>query len=113
MCCQAAGDTVTAIDRLEKLLAEAKTYLQDRNDMAAWGTLLCFDEASEDLSIFSSAGRVLPFLQYGLVQSAQRVFNASATRQPSLSAMAWLPDHTAYSAAQFTATVDGGTELAK
>jgi hypothetical protein len=49
MCCQAAGDTVTAIDRLEKLLAEAKTYLQDRNDMAAWGTLLCFDEASEDL----------------------------------------------------------------
>jgi hypothetical protein len=39
--------------------------------MAAWGTLLCFDEASEDLSIFSSAGRVLPFLQYGLVQSAQ------------------------------------------
>jgi hypothetical protein len=33
MCCQAAGDTVTAIDRLEKLLAEAKTYLQDRNAM--------------------------------------------------------------------------------
>jgi hypothetical protein len=45
----AADVTVTAIDRLEKLLAEAKTYLQDRNDMAAWGTLLCFDEAAEDL----------------------------------------------------------------
>ena len=45
----AADVTVTAIDRLEKLLAEAKTYLQDRKDMAAWGTLLMFDDAAEDL----------------------------------------------------------------
>ena len=38
-----------AIDELATLLKEADGYLDTGNDMAAWGTLLMFDDAASDL----------------------------------------------------------------
>ena len=37
------------IDRLQTLLNEAHGYFITGNNLAAWGTLLMFDEAAEDL----------------------------------------------------------------
>ena len=38
-----------AIDNLQVILNEATGYLIEGNDLAAWGTLLMFDDAAEDL----------------------------------------------------------------
>ncbi|MBL8222110.1 MAG: hypothetical protein JNL62_22930 [Bryobacterales bacterium] len=45
----AADAAISAIDNLTTLLADARKYLEDGRDLAAWGTLTCFDEAAEDL----------------------------------------------------------------
>ena len=37
------------IDRLQTLLNEAQGYFITNNNLAAWGTLLMFEEAAEDL----------------------------------------------------------------
>jgi hypothetical protein len=45
----AAELATIAIENLMPILQEARKYLDDRNDLAAWGTLLMFDERAEDL----------------------------------------------------------------
>jgi hypothetical protein len=45
----AAEMAIIAIDNLSQILQEARQYLADRNDLAAWGTLILFDDASDDL----------------------------------------------------------------
>jgi hypothetical protein len=45
----AAEAATNAIDSLTVILADARKYLADRNDLAAWGTLVMFDDAAEDL----------------------------------------------------------------
>ena len=45
----AAGVASLAIDRLQLILSDAASYLNDGNDLAAWGTLVSFDDAAEDL----------------------------------------------------------------
>ena len=37
------------IDRLQTILNEAQGYLITNNNLAAWGTLLMFEDAAEDL----------------------------------------------------------------
>lgn len=44
-----AAATVAAIDNLLKLLTEAKSYFTDGNNLAAYGTLVMFDDHAEDL----------------------------------------------------------------
>lgn len=44
-----AAATVQAIDNLVKLLTEAKDYFTAGNSLAAFGTLVMFDEHAEDL----------------------------------------------------------------
>ncbi|MGH9808139.1 MAG: hypothetical protein ACRD9W_12920 [Terriglobia bacterium] len=45
-----AADMATiAIDNLIGLLEEAREYLADRQDLAAFGTLIQFDDAGEDM----------------------------------------------------------------
>jgi len=45
-----AADMATiAIDNLIGLLEEAREYLADRQDLAAFGTLIQFDDAAEDM----------------------------------------------------------------
>ena len=47
---QATADAARhAIDRLQVILNEATLYLTSGNHLAAWGTLVLFDEAAEDL----------------------------------------------------------------
>jgi hypothetical protein len=41
--------TRSLIDRLQTLLNEAQGYFITNNHLAAWGTLVLFDEAAEDL----------------------------------------------------------------
>jgi len=38
-----------AIGNLIDILQDASKYLETGNDLAAWGTLVCFDEAADDL----------------------------------------------------------------
>lgn len=45
----AASMAGLAINRLQQILSDAASYLNDGNDLAAWGTLGLFDEAAEDL----------------------------------------------------------------
>jgi hypothetical protein len=45
----AAEVATNAIDSLTMILQDARQYLQDHNDLAAWGTLVMFDNAAEDL----------------------------------------------------------------
>ena len=48
---KAAADTATyAIDNLLEILNEARAYLIEGNDLAAWGTLLMFDDQAADLN---------------------------------------------------------------
>jgi hypothetical protein len=47
---QAAADAARhAIGRLQDILDQAAGYLITGNNLAAWGTLVLFDEAAEDL----------------------------------------------------------------
>lgn len=47
---RAAADAAChSIDRLQTILNEAQGYLITGNNLAAWGTLVLFDEAAEDL----------------------------------------------------------------
>lgn len=45
----AAAMAGLAINRLQLILSDAASYLNDGNDLAAWGTLVLFDDAAEDL----------------------------------------------------------------
>jgi hypothetical protein len=45
----AAQAAIFAIERLSETLNQAHDYLSTGDDMAAWGTLLMFDEAADDL----------------------------------------------------------------
>lgn len=45
----AADIAILAIDNLVEILTDARRYLEDRNDLAAWGTLIRFEEAADDL----------------------------------------------------------------
>jgi hypothetical protein len=45
----AADMAIIAIDNLTEILTDARKYLEDRQDLAAWGTLLRFDDAAEDM----------------------------------------------------------------
>ena len=45
----AAEVAILAIDNLMDILTDARKYLEERNDLAAWGTLTMFDDAAEDL----------------------------------------------------------------
>lgn len=47
---KAAADAARhSIDQLQTILNEAQGYLITGNNLAAWGTLVLFDEAAEDL----------------------------------------------------------------
>jgi hypothetical protein len=60
----AAGMAGLAINRLQLILSEAASYLNDGKDLAAWGTLVLFDDAAEDLKaairLHQSANRRQP-----------------------------------------------------
>lgn len=60
----AVGVAGLAINRLQLILSEAASYLNDGNDLAAWGTLVFFDDAAEDLKaairLHQSANRRQP-----------------------------------------------------
>ena len=45
----AADAALHAIDRLQAILNEAQGYLMSGENLAAWGTLLMFEDAAEDL----------------------------------------------------------------
>jgi hypothetical protein len=48
---KAAADTAKcAIDNLLEILNDARAYLIDGNDLAAWGTLMMFDDQAADLN---------------------------------------------------------------
>lgn len=44
-----ADTTRHLIDRLQTILNEAQGYFITNNNLAAWGTLLLFEDAAEDL----------------------------------------------------------------
>lgn len=47
---KAAADAARhSIDQLQTILSEAQGYLMSGENLAAWGTLLMFEEAAEDL----------------------------------------------------------------
>ena len=45
-----ADVAVLAIDQLMEILIEARRYLSSGDDLAAWGTLIHFDDAADDLN---------------------------------------------------------------
>lgn len=45
----AADMTAIAIDNMSKMLAEAREHLAQRQDLAAFGTLIQFEDAAEDM----------------------------------------------------------------
>jgi hypothetical protein len=62
---KAAADTATyAIDNLLEILNDSRAYLIGGNDLAAWGTLLMFDDHAADLNaairLHRSANRRAP-----------------------------------------------------
>jgi hypothetical protein len=60
----AANSATYAIDNLLEILNDARAYLIDGNDLAAWGTLLMFEDHAEDLKsairLHRSANRRAP-----------------------------------------------------